>query len=228
MHERVTSGYAIQNLHNFIRTIQIRTSVCNTKKLRATRGQPDASTAYDACGAVKYLGHILQVCPCGHDNRCRRHNCVIALLAEQSTKRGWDIFRKPSIKMCAGLRKPDLVMAREGKCIVLDVFVNADNGSLDLEHQRKVTYYDNADIRKFASDRFNINNENTQFVGNIQFVSAITNGRVAWSPLSTEVLSNSVSPSRSDIIILNVKALEGSCMTNNHFKRCTWEDRGTG
>lgn len=66
-------------------------------------------------------------------------------------RQGFTVFKEPSIKSNAGLRKPDLVASRSGQTYVVDVTIVSDNAMLDLEHERKVQYYDVPEMREFAA-----------------------------------------------------------------------------
>ena len=109
--------------------------------------------------------NTLQVCPRGHDLRVKRHNAVCNVVAKSLKENGWSITSEPAIKTESGLRRPNLIAIRSGSAWVIDVLIIANNAMLDVEHQRKISYYNKLDIRNYVTNRSNVSDENIDFTG---------------------------------------------------------------
>ena len=83
------------------------------------------------------MAHILQVCPRTHALRIARHHKIVDLVKQALTRKGFTTCRELAIPTPAGIRKPDLVVARSSPVTVLDVTVVADNADLAQSHGRK-------------------------------------------------------------------------------------------
>ena len=100
------------------------------------------------------MAHILQVCPRTHGSHVARHDKIVDLVEQALTRKGYTISREPAIPTPAGIRKPDLVVARNSAVTVMDVTVVADNADLAQSHGRKCEYYDTPSIREWVWDRY--------------------------------------------------------------------------
>ena len=215
-----TSGSGLMSSHNFIRAVQIRAGVCSIK-LRKSCGHLKACTLCDACGAVESLGHTLQVCPREHDLRVKRHNAVCNVVAKSLKENGWSITSEPAIKTESGLRRLDLIAIRSESAWVIDVSIVADNATLDVEHQRKISYYNKPNIRNYVTNRSNVSEENVDFTG------LIWNWRGAMSPRSW-FTAKDMGLTGGSLELAGVQALVCSVMIYDSFQRNTWRRAGIG
>lgn len=150
IHRWVTNGSRVMSGAGFIGAIQLASGVLSTR-LRAARGNPDASTLCDCCGRVESLGHILQVCERTHRGRNDRHNRVVDLVSSKLESRGFTVVHEPRIRTGGGIRKPDIVAYKPGDtAVVIDVTIVSDAAELDQEHGHKVRYYDVPEVRSFV------------------------------------------------------------------------------
>ena len=149
----VMSGGTPNVASSYISAIKVRGNLIGTA-LRSSRGRPQASSVCDCCGRIESLAHILQVCPRTHASRIARHDKIVDLVEQALTPKGYSISREPAIPTPAGIRKPDLVVARGSAVTVLDVTVVADNADLALSHGRKCEYYDTPAVCEWLQDRY--------------------------------------------------------------------------
>ena len=73
------------------------------------------------------------------------------------TQKGFAITREPAIPTPAGIRRPDLVVARGSAVTVIDVTIVAHNADLARVHGSKCEYYDTPSIREWIRDRYSTN-----------------------------------------------------------------------
>ena len=108
------------------------------------------------------LAHRLQDCTKTHGQRVKRHDYVLKILVQMLEKKGWTVVVEPNIRTQAGLRKPDVVIYRQGPISpekwVIDVQIAADAGYYedpDTPHYNKVNYYSsNPDVEEAVKNEF--------------------------------------------------------------------------
>ncbi|KAA0708117.1 R2 Retrovirus-related Pol polyprotein from type I retrotransposable element [Triplophysa tibetana] len=109
----------------FIRGIQLRGGTWSTKA-RASRGRstPEADRrCRGGCHDVETLNHILQRCARTHDARCARHNRVMRMLCKKLHRCSMLTSVEPIIPLGRTHIKPDIVVHRTERLLVLDVTV---------------------------------------------------------------------------------------------------------
>ena len=144
-----------------------------------------------------------------------RHDRVVSIAAEGLRHEGWDVVCERSFHTNQGLRKPDIIAARENRVVVVDAQIVGDGYSLDRSHARKVSKYaTNEDLLQTVATEYSVE------VGNVSVTSVTVSYRGIWSPQSAE-----------DIIDLGVGhrypctisccALRGSHMNWTRFNQMT-------
>ncbi|CAH3170888.1 unnamed protein product [Porites evermanni] len=127
----VTSGDMTLNGHTYIGAIKIRGN------LVATAYQPHTDIRCNCCGNSESLGHILQTCPRTYASCIARHDKIVDQVRSGAERIGYGIRREPAIQTPAGIRKPDLVLVRDGDLTILDITIVAHNADLDKAHHDK-------------------------------------------------------------------------------------------
>ena len=96
----------------------------------------------------------MQSCSRTHDTRVRRHDNVHLFLKDRFEASGCQVILEPSIPTQGGVRKPDLVIAKNGKAAVLDTTIVADAGVANMSDafDRKVAYYQIGDILRWVCE----------------------------------------------------------------------------
>lgn len=131
----VNDGSRLMRGYNYVSALKTRLGVHYTR-LRASRGRPGAPIRCDlGCNAAESVGHILQRCPFVAPWRTWRHDRVADLLAQQLTRKGWNVQKEPAIRTPAGLRKPDLIITESNRAVVLDIQVVADSHASTLDSE---------------------------------------------------------------------------------------------
>ena len=140
----IDSGRLMLTGARFIASVGVRANTLPTKA-RCARGRPEASRNCGACGPGidENLGHILQICPRTHGARINRHDVILRLLARRLEKLGWQVQVELRFPTSAGLRKPDLLISKDGcQAWVIDVGVSAVSvESLDEPYHHKIEKY---------------------------------------------------------------------------------------
>ena len=145
----MVSGNPLLSGHSFINCVRLKCNLPYTK-VRAARGRPDKPVDCDACRSRETLAHILQTCPRTHKPRVDRHDRVNKYLTEVVRKNGFTARVEPAIPTPAGIRYPDLVIWKNGLCVVVDTTIVSDHKPPDDAHERKVKYYDQPAIRDWC------------------------------------------------------------------------------
>lgn len=94
------------------------------------------------------LNYVLQRCHCTHDARIRLHDAVVTHLVRGLEQKSFRVLREPEFRIDE-VRKPDLIMIKSEKSLVVDEQVIGEQTILDLVHKRKVRYYsENVSLRR--------------------------------------------------------------------------------
>ena len=127
---------------DYITALKLRT---NTYPCRATlaRGR-DIDPTCRRCGlTVETLGHISGSCTSVKDYRIKRHNVVTNAIAERAKQEKWCVAYEPRLLgQNNELFKPDLVLVKGSKAVVLDPTIVYEQGdSLERANRGKEEKY---------------------------------------------------------------------------------------
>ncbi|KAL1486453.1 hypothetical protein MTO96_031378 [Rhipicephalus appendiculatus] len=114
-------------------------AIANLTRLK--RGQDAPKQCRAGCDAEESLGHVLQKCHRTHHQTIQRHNCILRHLAKRLREKEWRVREEPHYKTSQGTRIPDLVLSRDGQCVVLDVQVVGTRMDLSEAHEHKRRKY---------------------------------------------------------------------------------------
>lgn len=79
---------------------------------------------------VETIGHVSGHCPSVKKYRIKRHNVIAYVLAEKSKQLDWLVSTEPKIKDAEHrVWKPDLIMVKESRAVVIDPTVVFENGN---------------------------------------------------------------------------------------------------
>lgn len=123
---------------------------------------------------------------------------------------------EPAKQPPAGIRRPDLVLVRDGDLTILDVTIIADNADLEKSHHDKCVYYDVPAIREWAQSCFEPRH--------IAFEALAMNWRGLLATRSATVLQRLGLSVQFHSLALAV-ALECATWIVNHFRRSTYTVR---
>ena len=209
----MTSGTARMTGSGYVNCIRIKGNLPYTRA-RAARGRPEKPIRCDACNEVESLGHILQRCSRTHQPRNDRHDKINKFLNQSLKKLGFQTQVEPPIPTTQGVRYPDLVAWREGRCVVIDTTVVADNRNPDEAHARKATYYDTAGVRKWCADKSGVPAKD------ISMSACALTWRGIPSQRSVRELAT-WGITKSHWQVMSIQALEGSVKCYAHFFHST-------
>ena len=198
----------------FCAALGVRFSTLPTK-LRASRGLPDADRSCDACGGqvLESLGHILNNFTRTHGAVVKRHDRILGELKKILTKAGFIVAVEPRFHTSLGLRKPDLVVYKQGeRAAVVDVTITSDMYTdPDTPHWSKCEYYGTPEIVE----------EVTRLAGIEPTFSSVTiSWRGVWAPASARDMIE-LGMSKRDIQLLSVITVEWGCAIHRLFQTST-------
>jgi hypothetical protein len=161
VHRWVNSGTSIMTGEMFIKCVKIRGNLWPTAA-RSSRGRSEVPMCDAGCRKIQGLAHILQQCDRTHDKRGDRHNKVLDYIAGKLQCRGYKTVAEPSIATAEGIRRPDLVVAKEDEGWVVDVTICADGGTGNLNNAatNKYNYYNKDEIRTWVMTALQIRKVN--------------------------------------------------------------------
>ena len=143
-----------------------------------------------------------------------RHDRVNKYLAEVLKRRGFTTRVEPAIPTPAGIRYLDLVVWKDGMCMVLDTTIVSDHKNPDNAHERKVVYYDQPAIRGWAEVVSGI------AADEVKFSACVLTWRGVPSQRSVRELQT-IGVTKSNWQLLSIKTLEGGVECYAHFSKAT-------
>ena len=143
-----------------------------------------------------------------------RHDRVNKYLAEVLKRKGFTTRVEPVIPTPAGIRYPDLVVWKDGMCMVLDTTIVSDHKNPDDAHERKVVYYDQPAIRGWAEVVSGI------AADEVKFSACVLTWRGVPSQRSVRELQT-IGVTKSNWQLLSIKTLEGGVECYAHFSKAT-------
>jgi hypothetical protein len=154
VHSWVSDGTNCLTGREFCEAILVRANAVPTR-CRTGRGRPEVDRMCRAgCNEKETLAHISQRCYRTNGAMIRRHDKVASVLAKELVRKGYDVTVEPFIKTRTGLKKPDLIAVKEGKCFVIDPTITGGD-NIDSVHQQKVRKYgSDPDIRQYLVDKY--------------------------------------------------------------------------
>lgn len=109
---------------DYIRYNQIRAG-CLPSRARMQRGRTGARSCRAGCMASETNYHVIQQCHRTHGGRIMRHDRLVGMLGEclGGARLSYGVIVEPKLRTESGLWKPDLLITKNLKTLVLDVQV---------------------------------------------------------------------------------------------------------
>ncbi|CAG9825805.1 unnamed protein product [Phaedon cochleariae] len=129
-----------------ITALRMRTNSCSNR-VAMNRIGPVPDIDCRQCGTqLETLGHILGMCRYTKPSRIRRHDEICDLIVQEVQKQGREeaVTVEPPTMVAprGGNLKPDLVIQRQGRVLVVDVTVRHEDGNnLAMGHNDKMRKY---------------------------------------------------------------------------------------
>ncbi|KAG8174079.1 hypothetical protein JTE90_005171 [Oedothorax gibbosus] len=138
--EWVLEGTKLMSGRAFINAIQVRTGTLYSRA-RAARGRNIPHQCSRGCSQPETLNHILQNCYASDKLRIIRHNRLVEYIHRGAQQRKFSSHVEPEFSLPAGKLKPDLVLYREDKAIIVDAQIINDQYPLEKANQNKIEKY---------------------------------------------------------------------------------------
>lgn len=136
------------------------------------------------CDKTESLSHVLQNCPVTHWKRINRHDRICQIIKDVARKKNFEIEVEPNIRSDDGiLRKPDLILHKNGCATVIDVGVHWEGpNNLISAFANKKTKYSNPYFISTCMSKFN--------VLNVAVVPFIIGARGVWCIKNRELATS--------------------------------------
>lgn len=129
---------------------------------------------------VETMGHISGACPKVKDYRIRRHNVLVNCVAEKCKGEGWTVCFEPKIVDSQNkVWKPDLVLVKDKKAVVLDPTVIWEAGP-SLQRANLTKYCKYAHIGQEIRKMFNVTD--------VEVLGLAIGARGGWCEQNTKTL----------------------------------------
>ena len=194
----------------FVGAIRARAGVLYSKT-RGSRGRQMVDVKCDACLKPSSAQHMIQVCPCTHGPRVKRHKEVVEFVRSCVEKKGFKTMIEPSIRDSRlGLRKPDLIIY-DVKAYVVDATIVSDSASMDAAHEQKTTYYQQPVISRWV--------KRCTSVSKVEYSAVAANWRSLILSASGAFLRKTLGFSPRQLALLSLKVAEGSAAIHKFFNK---------
>lgn len=112
-------------------------------KVTLARGRQGVDVRCRHCYlTAETVGHISGACPKVKDYRIRRHNAIVDCVSDKCKSAGWLVTTEPKITLGGQMYKPDLILVRENKAVIIDptIIYEADH-TLQRANRAKMVKY---------------------------------------------------------------------------------------
>lgn len=210
-HRWIVDGTRFLSGKDYLNSVKLRINALPTKS-RCSRGRIDNRLCRAGCNEAETLNHIMQKCHRTHGARIARHNAIASYVKRALSKKYDIIQEEPHIQTSVGLRKPDLVAAKDNTVLVVDAQIVGEQSDLTAAHERKKEYYRDS-IHSALLQKYN--------VSEIEYTSITLSCRGIWSPESAEDLVQRGILKKSELKLMASRALIGGINAYRMFSRTT-------
>ncbi|CAK1602358.1 unnamed protein product [Parnassius mnemosyne] len=109
----------VQFVHTHINALPSRVRTSRGRRI----GREAELHCRAGCVVRETTAHTIQQCWRTHGGRIMRHDRVVKLVADAMASDQWSVVTEPHVKTSKGLRKPDIVAAKGGVGVIVDVQV---------------------------------------------------------------------------------------------------------
>lgn len=209
-HQWTIEGTRFLSGRDYLNAIKLRINAMPTRA-RTTRGRREDRLCRAGCGEIETLNHVLQRCHRTHSARVERHNAVVAYVRRALEQRYGVVDEEPRLVTPQGLRKPDLVAARDGEAIIVDAQVVSERADLDMAHQRKIDYYQQ--LQETVRVKYGVEK--------VTLTSVTLSSRGIWSRKSAQDLVSRKIIKAQELKIISTRAIIGGLSAFWMFNRTT-------
>ena len=207
----ITSGNNLQTGSDYIKAIHVRGNLLYMT-VRASRGRVGSAPLCEAgCNRPASLSHISQGCPKTHRFRVDRHDSIVDLVADRSTKAGFKVLKEPRIPTSVGLRVPDLILSKDGATVITDVIIASDAYPMESYFAQKISYYSEQSILDWVEKHVG---------GEVQVSAIVLNWRGAMYEKSAKHLK-AIGIRESTLEVMSCRVLSYTANMVRHYHTCT-------
>jgi len=150
----VTDGTGLLTGSDYIQAIKVRGNLLETR-MRGARGRHDGDIRCDAgCNARETLSHISQSCARTHPMRTKRHDSLLDYIEKCIKRNGLEYVREPAIPTADGIRRPDLIVAKNNCVTIIDLTITSDHVPMSVACNLKIDYYNKEDVLAWTRAKF--------------------------------------------------------------------------
>lgn len=203
--------------HDWINYIRTRINALPSR-MRTTRGPRRQVNDYmcrAGCQRTETTAHIIQNCHRTHGGRMLRHDALTKVVAATLVRKNYDVRREKVYEIMERHRKPDLVITREGRTVILDAQVVSANKGLQSAHELKRNKY----LRN-SSLMCEVSRLTGTPIPRIEVATLTISWRGVWAKASNDIM-RSLGVSRATCIGLTTRVLMGSFLNFRRFNQMT-------
>lgn len=127
---------------------------CLPSKARTARGTGRDKGCRAGCQCPETNYHIIQQCHRTHGGRIKRHDRVVDMLTQfLAGSEGVTVVKEPRFRTTDGLKKPDLLVSKDGTTTLLDVQIVSGTNNRRDHREKKAKYQDLEDLKQQIQSR---------------------------------------------------------------------------
>lgn len=195
----------------YVDLIKLRIHALPTKS-RCARGRAKDLRCRAGCVVNETHTHVIQICPRTYSARLKRHNEVVAWFRRKAERESFISAEEPRVKVGDEILKPDLVLVKDRRALVVDAQVVGEYKPLNSLDADK--------IRKYSKPAFIDKVKETFEVSRVDVYAITTSERGIVSSNSANFL-NSVGVSKREVAYLGQLVARGTLKCFYHFMRGT-------
>ncbi|CAG4941104.1 unnamed protein product [Parnassius apollo] len=209
----------VQFVHTHINAIPSRVRTSRGRRI----GREAELNCRAGCVVRETTAHTIQQCWRTHGGRILRHDRVVRLVAEAMASDQWSVVTEPHVKTSKGLRKPDIVAAKGGVGVIVDVQVVSGQRPLDDAHREKRSKYGtHEELVEKVAGILGLPSKDC-----VHATSCTISWRGVWSHSSYKELKRLLGLKESLLRAIPVVVLRGSHMNWTRFSQMTGTVVGT-
>jgi len=154
VNNRVTDSTSLLTGSDYIQAIKVRGNLLETR-MRGARGRRDGDIQCDAgCNARETLSHISQSCARTYPMRTKRHDSLLDYIEKCVKRNRLEYVREPAIPTADGIRRPDLIVAKNNRVTIIDLTITSDHVPMSVACNLKIDYYNKEDVLTWTRAKF--------------------------------------------------------------------------
>lgn len=168
------------------------------------------------CAVRETTAHCIQQYHRTHGGRILRHDKVAEVISSGMAEVGWTVVREPKIRTALGLRKPDIIAAKENVGVIVDAQIVSGRQSLDgLHREKRYKYGTHVELVERVAEMLELTGPEC-----VTSTSCTLSWRGVWSPASYKSLRH-VGLAEAALTNIPSLVLRGSHISWTRFNQVT-------